>query len=322
MASAWLCGATGGLIAQTPQFLDSTRSAGLGVVTWSGSVEKPHILESTGNGVMVLDYDGDGFQDLFFVSAFRLPRRDDTAGEGNVLYRNLGDGTFEDVTDRVGLGASVYGHGGCVGDVDGDGWPDLYVTNYGANVLYRNNGDGTFTDITETAGVGDPKWSIGATFFDADQDGDQDLYVANYIEATWEEILAAERTRAWRGKVLVMDGPRGLPESENTFYLNNGDGTFREATESSGMQVGGMGYSMGVVSFDFDFDGDLDVYVANDSTANRLYRNRGDATFEEVATWTGCAYNADGNAQGSMGDRRGRLRWQRVARPGGIELRS
>jgi hypothetical protein len=188
-----------------------------------------------------------------------------------------------------------------VGDVNGDGWPDIYVTNYGANVLYRNNGDGSFADITETAGVGDPKWSIGATFFDADGDGDQDLYVGNYIEASWEEILAAERSRAWRGKVLVMDGPRGLPESENTFYLNNGDGTFRDATEISGMKVGGMGFSMGVVSLDFDFDGDLDVYVANDSTANRLYRNRGDATFEEVATWTGCAYNADGSAQGSMG---------------------
>ena len=301
MATALFCGSGASLVGQTVTFRDSTQSAGLEVITWSGSVEKPHILESTGNGVMVLDYDGDGFQDLFFVSAFRLPRLEDAVGDGNAMYRNRGDGTFEDVTDRVGLGLKVYGHGGCVGDVNGDGLPDIYVTNYGPNVLYLNKGDGSFADVTEIAGVGDPKWSIGATFFDADQDGDQDLYVGNYIEATWEEILAAERTRAWRGKVRVMDGPRGLPESENTFYLNNGDGTFRDATVTSGMQQGGMGYSMGVVSFDFDFDGDLDVYVANDSTANRLYRNRGDATFEEVATWTGCAYNADGNAQGSMG---------------------
>ncbi len=299
-ASLWLLGASGGASAQTPRFRDATQSAGLDVITWSGSIEKPHILESTGNGVVVLDYDGDGFQDLYVVTALRLPP-DEERDEGNRLYRNLGDGTFEDVTAAAGVGLRAYGHGGCAGDVDGDGLPDLYVTNYGPNVLFRNNGDGSFADITGRAGVGDPRWSIGAALFDADGDGDQDLFVGNYIEASWEEILEARRTRAWRGKVQVMDGPRGLPESPNTFYLNNGDETFRQATEESGFAVGGMGYSMGVVGFDYDLDGDRDLYVANDSTANRLYRNRGDATFEEVATWTGCAYNADGNAQGSMG---------------------
>jgi len=301
LATAWILGLANRSWGQTPQFRDSTESAGIAVVTWSGSVDKPHILESTGNGVLTLDFDGDGFQDLLLVSAFRLPRDESSADERSVLYRNNGDGTFVDVTDRAGLAFEIYGHGGCVGDVDGDDLPDLYVTNFGPNLLYRNNGDGTFTDITDSAGVGDPGWGIGATLFDADGDGDQDLYVGNYIEAEWDEILSAERTRAWRGRVMVMDGPRGLPEGENVFYLNNGDGTFREATEPAGMKVGGMGYSMGVVSFDYDLDGDIDVYVANDSTANRLYRNRGDATFEEVATWTGCAYNADGNTQGSMG---------------------
>ena len=300
-ATVVVLGVNSGVLSQTPHFRNSTLSAGLEVITWSGSAEKSHILESTGNGVLVVDFDGDGFQDLFFVSAFRLPRVDLQMEQGNVLYRNLGDGTFEDVTQRAGLKLAAYGHGGCVGDVNGDGLPDIYVTNYGANILYRNNGNGSFTDVTEMAGVGDSGWSIGATFFDADGDGSHDLYVGNYIEADWDEILSAERTRAWQGKVMVMDGPRGLPESENTFYLNNGDGTFRDATESSGMKEGGMGYSMGVVSFDFDLDGDMDVYVANDSTANRLYRNRGDATFEEVGAWTGCAYNADGRAQGSMG---------------------
>ncbi len=287
--------------AQVPQFRDSTQSAGLAVVTWSGSVEKPHILESTGNGVLAFDYDGDGFQDLLFVSAFRLPRNAAADDERSVLYRNQGDGTFLDVTEASGIDLRLYGHGGCIGDANGDGLPDIYVTNYGPNVLYLNSGDGSFVDSTAAAGVGDPGWGIGATFFDADGDGDQDLYVGNYIEATWDEILSAERTRAWRGKVMVMDGPRGLPESPNVFFRNNGDGTFSDATAASGMALGGMGYSMGVVSFDYDLDGDLDVYVANDSTANRLYRNRGDATFEEVATWAGCAYNADGNAQGSMG---------------------
>lgn len=287
--------------AQIPQFRDLTDAAGLSVVTYSGSIEKPHILESTGNGVLVVDYDGDGFQDLYFVAAYRLPRDDSAVDQRNVLYRNRGDGTFVEVTDQAGVGVSLYAHGGCVGDVDRDGWPDMYVTAYGPNILYRNNGDGTFTDITAAAGAEDPGWSIGCTFFDADGDGDHDLYIGNYIEATWEEILTAVRTRAWRGSVMVMDGPRGLAEAANTYYRNNGDGTFSEATRESGMTEGGMGYSMAVASFDYDLDGDLDVYVANDSTANRLYRNHGDGTFEEVATWAGCAYNADGNAQGSMG---------------------
>jgi hypothetical protein len=286
--------------AELPRFSDRSAVSGLDLVTYSGSEEKPHILESTGNGVLVLDYDGDGFQDLFFVGAYRLPRREDSA-ERSALYRNNGDGTFSDVTERAGVGARVYGHGGCVGDIDGDGLPDIYLTAYGPNLLYRNNGDGTFTDIAIQAGVDEPRWSIGATFVDADGDGDQDLFVGNYIEATWDEVLAARRTRRWRGKVEVMDGPRGLPESPNSFYSNNGDGTFREATEESGFAIGGMGYTMGVTSFDYDNDGDTDLYVANDSTANRLYRNDGGGVFEEVGTWMASSYNADGRAQGSMG---------------------
>ena len=284
-----------------PRFSDASAAAGLTVVTYSGGPDKNHILESTGNGVLALDYDQDGDQDLYFVNAFRLSELGKIPEQNSVLYRNEGNGTFVDVSDAAGVGATVYGHGGCVGDVDGDGLPDIYLTAFGPNILFHNNGDGTFSDVTARAGVGDPRWSIGATFFDADGDGDQDLYVGNYIEATWEEILAARRTRRWRGKVYVMDGPRGLPESANTFYLNQGDGSFREATEASGLAVGGYGYTMGVTSFDYDRDGDMDLYVANDSTPNRLYRNRGDGIFEEVGTWTGSAYNADGRMQGSMG---------------------
>ncbi len=300
-----LAGLAGPLGAELPHFVDRTAAAGLDVITYSGSVEKPHILESTGNGVLVLDYDGDGFQDLFLAAAYRLPR-DESATEQSALYRNNGDGrsgvpAFTDVTDRAGVGARVYGHGGCVGDADGDGLPDVYLTAYGPNLLFRNNGDGTFTDIADRAGVAGSSWSIGATFFDADGDGDQDLFVGNYIEADWDEILSARRTRRWRGKVEVMDGPRGLKEAMNRFYSNNGDGTFREATEESGLAAGGMGYTMAVASLDFDNDGDTDLYAANDSTANRLYRNRGDGTFEELGTWIGTAYNADGRAQGSMG---------------------
>jgi hypothetical protein len=301
-----LCGlsqifVSGRLESETPRFEDRSVDSGLEIVTYSGSVEKPHILESDGNGVLVLDYDGDGYQDLYFVAAFRIPRREEAEEERSALYRNLGDGTFAEVSQQAGVGARVYGHGGCVGDYNGDGLPDIYLTAYGDNILYRNNGDGTFTDVTEEAGVAEPAWSIGATFLDADGDGDQDLYVGNYIVAPWEEILAARRTRRWRGKVEVMDGPRGLVEAPNTFYLNRGDGTFEDATEASGLAEGRLGYTMGVVSFDYDNDGAPDIYVANDSTANRLYKNHGDGTFEEVGTWTGSSYNADGRVQGSMG---------------------
>ena len=283
------------------RFVDRSRASGLELVTWSGSAEKPHILESTGNGILVLDYDGDGWQDLYLVASFRLPFDAGAAGERSALYRNLGDGTFVDASERAGVGARVYGQGGCVGDVDGDGRPDLYVTVFGPNLLYRNLGDGTFAEIGRELGVDDPGWGIGCAFLDGDGDGDQDLFVANYIAATWDEVAAARRTRMWRGKVAVMDGPRGLPEAANAYYVNEGAGGFRVGTEAAGLAAGGMGYSMGVASLDSDGDGDPDLYVANDSTPNRLYRNSGRGVFEEAGVWTGSAYNADGRMQGSMG---------------------
>jgi hypothetical protein len=283
------------------EFIDSTARAGFAVVTTSGGAEKNHILESTGNGVLLLDFDGDGFLDVYFVNAHRLLTGRKSEPHSNALYRNQGDGTFEDVTREAGVGSDAFGSGGAVSDFDNDGLPDLYVTNWGPNVLFRNRGDGTFEDVTARAGVGDPRWSIGATFLDADKDGDSDLFVANYIETSWEEVWSARRVRLWRGKVNVLDGPRGLKGSPNAFYRNNGDGTFEEATGEAGLATGGDFYSMGVVSFDYDGDGDVDIYVANDSTRNALYRNKGDGTFEDVAALAGCAYNADGSVQGSMG---------------------
>jgi hypothetical protein len=282
------------------QFLDVSKKANLSVITYTGGADKDHIVESTGNGVLILDYGGDGYQDLYFVNAYRFPRRGQTEPHANALYRNNRDGTFTDVSRKAHVDAAVYGQGGCVGDIDNDGKPDIYVTNFGPDILYHNNGDGTFTDITARAHVSDPEWSIGCTFFDADHDGDQDLYVANYLRATWKEIYSARRTRRWQGKVDVLDGPKGLPPAPNTFYLNNGDGTFTEATAKAGLG-NEQYYSMGVVSFDYDNDGDIDLYVANDSTPNCLYRNRGNGTFDEVGATTGAAYNADGQEQGSMG---------------------
>ena len=291
--------------AQTPatriEFVDIAQTAGLNVITYTGGVEKNHILESTGNGVLLFDFDGDSDQDIYFVNAFRFPKTGQTEPHSNVLYRNDGKNRFTDVTAAAGVGAAVYGQGGCIGDIENDGHPDLYITNFGPNILYRNNGNGTFADVTAQAKAGDARWSIGCSFFDADRDGDQDLYVTNYLDATWEQVHSAQRTRMWRGKVDVLDGPKGLPGSRDTFYLNNGNGTFTDATEKAGLAAGSGSYGMGVVSFDYDNDGDIDLYVANDSTPNCLYRNRGNGTFEEVGTITGAAYNADGQEQGSMG---------------------
>ncbi len=283
------------------QFHERAASAGLDVVTWSGGPEKNHILESTGNGVLLLDYDGDGLLDVYFVNAIRLLPERKVEPHSNTLYRNGGNGTFTDVTLGAGVGSSTFGVGGAVADFDNDGFPDIYVTNWGPNTLFRNNGDGTFADWTERAGVGDPRWSVGAVFFDPDDDGDADLFVGNYIETNWEEVWTAERVRLWRGRVNVLDGPRGLVGSRNTYYRNEGDGTFNDATDAAGFLVGSGQYTMGVVSFDYDDDGDVDLYTANDSMPNSLYRNRGDGTFEEVGALSGAAYNADGSVQGSMG---------------------
>ena len=155
-------------------FVDRSVEAGLDIVTYSGSLEKPHILESTGNGVLVLDYDGDGFEDLYFAAAYRLPADEaETSAASGRLYRNRGDGRFVEITREAGIIVPMYGHGGCVGDANGDGLPDLYLTAFGPNVLFINDGDGTFSNGTAAAEVGDPGWSIGATFFDADRDGDE-----------------------------------------------------------------------------------------------------------------------------------------------------
>ncbi len=286
-----------------PWFVDVAGEAGLAMVLYSGGPAKDHILESTGTGCAFVDTDADGLLDVFLVNAWALdeePSRVRVRGR-SVLYRNLGGGRFEDVTERAGVGDDSWGSGVCAGDYDNDGFLDLYVTNFGPNRLYRNRGDGTFVECAKSAGVDDSGWGTGAAFFDADGDGDLDLYVANYIDCSFDEVLAAERTNLWRGYAKVMVGPFGLRGGRDRFFRNRGDGTFEDATAEAGMEDIAEGYGMGVVASDLDNDGDIDLYVANDSNPNFLYRNEGGGRFTEIGSWSGAGVSADGRAQASMG---------------------
>jgi hypothetical protein len=273
----------------------------LDVKTWCGGPSKNHILESGGSGIALLDYDGDGRLDVFVVNAYELTASRERIPHHNALYRNLGGFRFEDVSKKAGMDAAAWGNGVCAGDFDDDGRLDLYVTNWGTNALYRNLGDGTFADVAAKAGVAAQGWSTGCTFFDADGDGDLDLYVARYVHATWEDIAAAKKTLRWRGGPSVMVGPTGLPGEADLFFENKGDGTFAEATEAHGLADAAKGYGFGVLATDYDDDGRVDLFVANDSTPNFLYHNVGQGRFESVGLASGVAVNGDGRAQAGMG---------------------
>jgi hypothetical protein len=283
-------------------FVDVASEAGLTRVTHAGRSGKDHLLDSAGTGAAWLDYDRDGHLDAYLVNGWKLSRGEVVEKGRNALYRNRGDGTFEDVTEAAGVGGGgAWGSGVAVADYDDDGWPDILVTNFGANALYRNRGDGTFEDLAAHAGGETPGWNTGASFFDADGDGDLDLYIAAYIDATIEDVLTAERTLDWKGVDKVAVGPFGLTGALDHFFLSEADGTFREATEQAGMRDRGRGYGFGVRAADFDVDGDLDLYVANDSDANYLYRNEGGGVFKEIGLWSGAAFDVNGAAQAGMG---------------------
>lgn len=288
--------------------------------TFCGGATKDHLLESGGSGIVLIDYDNDGWLDIYLITAFELTRDRKPIRHSNRLYRNRGNWKFEDVSRKAGVDAAAWGNGGCVGDYDNDGDLDLYVTNYGPNFLFRNNDDGTFTAAAAQAKVDHPGWSTGCSFFDADGDGELDLYVANYVTTTWEEIEKAERTLIWRGGPRVMYGPMGLPGTADVFYRNEGNGKFTDATESSGLGEREAYYGFGVLATDYDHDGWVDVYVANDSNPNHLFRNqggkmgtvpawtvpifpphRGSIRFEEVGLTSGVALSVDGKAQAGMG---------------------
>ena len=266
-----------------------------------GGATKDHILESSCGGVALFDYDGDGLLDIYLVTAAELTATRERVPHRNALYRNLGGWKFEDVSNKAGVDLAAWGSGACVGDADGDGRLDLYVTNWGPNALFRNRGDRTFENVAATAGVAAGGWSTGCTFFDADGDGDLDLYVARYVETTWDSVLKAQRTLRWRGGPHIMVGPAGLPGEADLFFENVGHGRFVEAADRHGLMDRTRAYGYGVVATDYDDDGFVDLFVANDSNPNFLYRNLGNGRFESVGLEAGVAVNGDGRAQAGMG---------------------
>lgn len=283
------------------RFVDRAAEAGLTRVLLAGRPDKDHLLDSSGGGVAFLDYDRDGRMDVYLVNGWKLDGKRVVERGRNALYRGLPGGTFRDVTDEAGVGGEgEWGQGVAVADYDGDGWPDIFVTNFGRNVLYRNLGQGRFENVAAGVGLESPGWNTGAAFFDADGDGDLDLYVASYIDCTLQSVLDAKRTLSWRGLESVAVGPFGMKGAPDHFFRNDG-GHFVDATAEAGLTDKALGFGFGVRAADFDGDGKPDLYVANDSDPNYLYRNEGKGVFKEVGTWAGAALDENGAAQASMG---------------------
>jgi hypothetical protein len=286
-------------------FVDEAAKRGLTATNTFGGVDtKKYIIETTGTGVAIFDYDNDGWPDIFVVNGTTLEAGANSSAPTNHLYHNNHDGTFTDVTQKAGLAHSGWGQGVCVGDYDNDGNEDLFVTYYGRNVLYHNNGNGTFTDVSEKAHVAGTggAWSTGCAFIDYDRDGKLDLFVSTYVDFDLKSAPApGERADCmWKG-VPVMCGPRGLPWGKNMLYHNNGDGTFEDVTSKAKIDQTNGHYGFSVSTFDFDDDGWTDIYVACDSTPSILYRNNHDGTFTDVAVTAGAAFNEDGKEQAGMG---------------------
>ena len=287
------------------RFAEVAQSAGIDFKHFSGMTEARHFPTANASGVAFLDYDGDGKLDVYLATATLLPLG--TAKKGpNRLYKNLGDGTFRDVTESSGLGYVGFCHGIVVGDVDNDGDPDVFLCNYGPNALFRNNGDGTFTDVSKAAGVDGFGWSSGGAFFDMDDDGDLDLYVANY--GLWKLPEDDNFCGDKEHNIRFYCSPRTIKTSRHFLYRNNGDGTFTNVyddflVDGEGKKLPGRtdGHGFGVVAADLNGDGRIDLYVANDMNPNFLYLNKGNGLFEDATEISGAAFNDKGEAQSGMG---------------------
>jgi hypothetical protein len=284
-----------------PQFEDVTAKTG---VTFQHTADpsKKYIVESMSGGVILFDYDRDGWLDVYFTNAPTVAMAAKGQTSKGALYHNNHDGTFTDVTAKAGLSTPCFAMGGAVGDYNNDGWPDLYVTCLGGNVLYKNNGDGTFTDVTAKAGVADGRWSAGAAFGDYDGDGFLDLMVSNYVDFHLDDLpgFGTAPNCKYRG-IDVQCGPRGLKGAGDALFHNNGDGTFTEVAKSAGVSDPNGYYGMGVVWADFNNSGRPDIYIANDSTPSFLYKNLGNGKFKEIGLESGTAVSQDGSEQASMG---------------------
>jgi hypothetical protein len=285
-------------------FANIAAAAGLTSRTiYGGQQTNKYLLETTGCGAAALDYDNDGWMDIFLVNGTTLEGFPKGQEPSNRLYRNKGNGTFEDVTVRAGLVQSGWGQGACAGDYDNDGHEDLFVTYWGQNRLYRNKGNGTFEDVTSAAGLTSARrrWGAGCALLDYNRDGLLDIMAANYIDLDLSSTPVPESGLCRYKGLPVACGPPGLPGGKNVLYRNTGKGTFEDVSDASGISRARGTYGLGVATVDFNSDGWVDVYVANDSNPSALYINNKDGTFTDVGITAGCAYSQDGKPQAGMG---------------------